>query len=114
MARARDRVSTLRSLYQGGAAMADFAGMGKRAQEVSLVEGEVAPLEAERTSSRTLERHPLNGFVGKAIYEGELTEFGPWLKAAEATGIGRHTVWGFGELKVRVCDEMPALGTTAP
>ena len=100
MARVRDRVSTLRALYQGGAAQADFAGMGKRALEVRLVEGEVAPLEAERKSSRTQERHPLNGFVGHAIYEGELSEFLPWLKAAEATGVGRHTVWGFGEVNV--------------
>jgi hypothetical protein len=54
----------------------------------------------ERRSSRTVQVHPLGGFVGGAEYEGELTEFLPWLQAACWTGVGRQTVWGKGALRI--------------
>jgi CRISPR/Cas system endoribonuclease Cas6 (RAMP superfamily) len=42
----------------------------------------------------------MNGFTGEGVYAGELGEFLPWLRAAEWTGIGRHTVWGFGAIRI--------------
>ena len=100
LARARDRVSTLRSLYQGGPVETDFAALGARAGAVRLTAGSVSPFEEQRKSTRTGQRHPMNGFIGSARYEGALGEFVPWLHAAEATGVGRHTVWGFGAIRV--------------
>jgi hypothetical protein len=38
--------------------------------------------------------------MGTATYEGDLAEFLPWLQAAEATGVGRHAVWGQGEIRL--------------
>ena len=40
----------------------------------------------------------LGGFVGEAEYEGDLTEFVPYLRAAHWTGVGRQTAWGKGAL----------------
>lgn len=100
LARARDRVSILRGLYQGGPVTTDFAGLGERSHGVRLAGGEVAAFEAERRSTRTEQRHPMCGFLGAAVYEGDLAEFLPWLRAAETTGVGRHTVWGFGAIRV--------------
>ena len=54
----------------------------------------------DRRSTRTGQVHPLGGFAGWAEYEGELAEFLPWLRAAYWTGVGRHTVWGYGAISI--------------
>jgi len=99
-ARARDRVSTLRALYGEGPLSIDFKRMGERAAEVRMTRCELRHINVERRSSRTGQTHSIGGFVGEAEYEGDLTEFIPFLKAARWTGVGRHTVWGNGELHV--------------
>ncbi|MCP5118396.1 MAG: CRISPR system precrRNA processing endoribonuclease RAMP protein Cas6 [bacterium] len=101
--RARDRVSTLRSLYQGGPLAIDFRGMGQRAAAVTMTRCEVSWRDIARRSSRTGHVHPIGGFVGEAEYEGRLTEFLPILAAAQWTGVGRHTVWGKGVVEVERC-----------
>jgi len=57
----------------------------------------MAVSSAARRSSRTGQTHSLGGFVGKAEYQGDLTEFVPYLRAAQWTGVGRQTAWGKGE-----------------
>lgn len=61
---------------------------------------ELVHVHAERISRKTGQRHPLSGFTGIAEYEGELTEFIPYLEIAGYTGVGRQTVWGKGEISV--------------
>jgi hypothetical protein len=97
-ARARDRVSALCSLYGSGELGLDFRGLAERAREVRTLSGVLAAVRSQRTSSRTGQTHPLSGFTGSVIYEGELSEFVPLLRAACCTGIGRQTVWGHGEI----------------
>jgi len=58
----------------------------------------VHQVEVHRQSSRTGQVHSIGGFVGEAEYEGELSEFLPYLRAAKWTGVGRQTVWGKGEV----------------
>jgi len=100
--RTRDRISTIRALYQSGPLKIDFKAMGQRAAEVKMTRCEVRWRDIARRSSRTGQVHPLGGFVGEAEYEGDLTEFLPFLKVAEWTGVGRHTVWGKGAILARV------------
>ncbi len=99
--RVRDRVSALRMLYGAGDISADFAAMGRRADAVAMTHCGVVPVEAARRSTRTGQTHSLGGFTGMAAYAGHLGEFAPWLRVAEHTGVGRQTVWGKGELRVR-------------
>ncbi len=99
-ARIRDRLSTLRALYGPGPLEIDFRGMGERAGGVRLVRSALHWAQTTRRSGRTGQCHPLGGFTGEAIYEGELAEFLPYLEAAQWTGVGRQTVWGKGELEV--------------
>jgi hypothetical protein len=99
-ARARDRVSTLRSLYGAGPLEIDFEALGERASEVRMTHCQVRHLTARRRSSRTGQSHSIGGLVGWAEYEGDLSEFLPILQAAQWTGVGRHCVWGNGELRV--------------
>jgi hypothetical protein len=100
LARARDRVSALCSLYQDALPDLDYRGMGERAAAVKMTSARVEKVEFERRSGRTGQRHGLGGFVGEAEYEGQLAEFVPWLEAAEWAGVGRLTVWGNGRLKI--------------
>ena len=58
-------------------------------------------MQAWGESQRTGETHGLGGFAGVAKYEGNLTEFLPWLQAAQWTGVGRLTPWGNGYIQVR-------------
>lgn len=99
-ARVRDRISTLRELYGGGALAIDFRGFGERAALVKMTRCEIEGVEIRRRSSRTGQVHSIGGFVGEAEYEGDLGEFVPYVKVAKWTGVGRQTVWGKGEIAV--------------
>jgi CRISPR/Cas system endoribonuclease Cas6 (RAMP superfamily) len=99
--RLRDRVSTLRTLYGAGPLEIDFRGMGERAAAVRMVRSELRRMEADRLSSRSGQRHSVGGFVGEAEYEGELSEFMPYLELGKWVGVGRHTVWGNGEMELQ-------------
>jgi hypothetical protein len=97
-ARARDRISTLREIYGTGPLAIDFRQFGDRAALVRMTRCDIGGVDIRRRSSRTGQVHPLGGFIGEADYEGELSEFIPYLKTAKWTGVGRQTVWGKGEI----------------
>ena len=97
-ARIRDRISTLRALYDDGPLTIDFREFGERAGHIKMTRCDIQHVEASRRSGRTGQVHSLGGFVGEAEYEGDLTEFVPYLRAAQWTGVGRQTAWGKGEL----------------
>ena len=97
-ARIRDRISTLRALYDDGPLPIDFREFGERAARIQMTRCDIRKVEASRRSGRTGQVHSLGGFVGEAEYEGDLTEFVPYLEAARWTGVGRQTAWGKGEL----------------
>jgi hypothetical protein len=101
-ARARDRVSALRTLYGAGPLEIDFRAMGERAAAVRMTRCDLRQVKVERHSSRTGQVHSIGGFVGLSEYEGALAEFLPYIQAAQWTGIGRHCVWGKGELRLNV------------
>ncbi len=111
-ARVRDRISTLRMLYGDGPLEIDFHAAGLRAAAIRMTSCNVRRIEATRRSSRTRQTHSIGGFVGTAEYEGDLAEFLPYLEAARWTGVGRQSVWGKGELSVRILhDEAERLAT---
>ena len=98
-ARIRDRLSILGQAYGDGPLAIDFKAFGERALSVRMTRCDVHPVAVDRRSSRTGQVHSIGGLVGDAEYEGELTEFLPYLKAAKWTGVGRQTVWGKGEVE---------------
>jgi hypothetical protein len=99
-ARVRDRISNLRAFYGAGPLDIDFKTMGQRARAVEMTYSDLVHVDAERVSRNTGQRHPLSGFTGVAEYEGDLTEFIPYLEIAQYTGVGRQTVWGKGEISI--------------
>ena len=98
--RLRDRIATLRALYQSGPPGVGFRGLGDRSQSVRIRSKQITWERASRTSSRTGQTHPVGGFTGSVEYEGDLSEFMPWLRAGEFTGVGRQTSWGKGDIQV--------------
>ena len=109
IARARDRISALSRFYQNTLLEADFRGLGERAHIVRLLHSKTQQVSAERQSLRTGIRHELGGFLGHADYEGDLTEFVPYLRAAYWTGIGKQTVWGHGAIQTILLTSPPHL-----
>jgi hypothetical protein len=97
--RIRDRLSLLRTHYGDGPLEIDFREMGERARQVRMTRCEIEMKTTVRRSRATGQTHPLSGFTGLAEYEGDLTEFLPYLEAARWTGVGRQTVWGKGEIR---------------
>jgi hypothetical protein len=95
--RIRDRISLLGALYGGGPLQIEFREMGERARSIRMTRCDLEHHTASRRSRGTA--HPLDGFTGVAEYEGDLTEFVPYLEAARWTGVGRQTVWGKGEIR---------------
>jgi hypothetical protein len=102
--RLRDRISTLRALYGHGPLQIDFRAMGERAERIRIRRCELNWEQVSRRSGRTGQVHSIGGFTGEAVYEGELGEFLPWLKAARWVGVGRQTVWGKGDVRVATND----------
>jgi hypothetical protein len=99
-ARVRDRISTLRALYDDGPLAINFREFGERAARIHMTRCNIHHLETSRRSGRTGQIHSLGGFVGEAEYEGDLAEFIPYLRAAHWTGVGRQTAWGKGALLI--------------
>ncbi|MBL8235515.1 MAG: CRISPR system precrRNA processing endoribonuclease RAMP protein Cas6, partial [Bryobacterales bacterium] len=101
LARIRDRIGALRTLYGEGPLEMDHRAFAERAAHVRMRASELQQVNVDRFSTRTGQRHPLGGFIGTATYEGDLQEFAPYLHAASFTGVGRQTVWGKGEIALR-------------
>lgn len=98
--RARDRIESMRSIYQSAASAEDeFREYAVRARSIRMVAAQIQQVEATRRSTRTGIKQKLAGFLGFAEFEGDLTEFVPYLLAAYWTGVGRETVWGHGAIQ---------------
>ena len=93
-ARLHERLRFLIKHYAGVEPEVD--GTLDAAKGIRTVRQDLREVGATRYSTRTGQTHPLAGFVGEAVYEGDFTLLWAWLKASEWTGVGRQTVWGKG------------------
>ncbi len=98
------RLNRLSVLYGSGELSADYKALRKQAQPVLLHSANLSRVDVSRRGTRLRQTHPLGGCVGSVEYGGELTRFVPFLEAAAFTGVGRHTVWGNGEIATERLD----------
>ena len=112
-ARLFDRIRALSSRYGSGAPDADRRALLERAASVLLTRCDLTGEYASRKSTRSGQTHPLGGFSGEAVYEGDLAEFLPWLRAMRWVGVGRQTVWGKGDVRLIETDAGTPLLTRA-
>jgi hypothetical protein len=101
--RVRDRINALSTFFGEGPLDADFRGLGERAEKVRTLSSKIEWVERFRTSSKTLQRHELSGFMGSVVYEGGLNEFVPWLALGELVHVGKHAAWGNGQYEELEC-----------
>lgn len=101
--RARNRTTALAAFFGEAPIAHDPRAVAELADGVTLVRSEVTRAELVRRSSRTGQRHPIGGVMGSAVYEGEgIGELMPWLRIAEAIGVGKHATFGNGRVAVEV------------
>jgi hypothetical protein len=100
--RLRARLGAFSTVYGEAPIGDDPREVGALADRVALVRSDVRWRETERRSTRTGQRHPLGGFVGEALYEGDLGPFLPMLRLAELLHVGKHATFGLGRVEVEV------------
>ena len=98
--RLRDRIASIAALHGSGPLNWDFKQIAECAESIRMTHCDVREVDAGRRSSRTGQTHGLGGFIGQASYEGALDQFLPMLQVAEWIGIGRHTSWGNGAIRL--------------
>ncbi len=96
--RIRDRLSSLAAFFGDGPVEMDFAGVGRAAEHVRTVACDTAWERRTRRSNRTGDVHEISGFVGEAVYEGDVGPWMPLLRMGEAIHVGKYAVWGNGRV----------------
>ena len=94
-------MSALAAFYGDGPLEIDFAGVTRAAERVRTVDCQTTWERRTRRPARTGEVHETSGFVGEAVYEGELGTWMPLLRLGEAVHVGKYAVWGNGWFTVQ-------------
>lgn len=95
------RISSLYYFHCGEQWEYDFRGAVAKAREVDTVEMDTRWMEWERYSRRQEARIEMGGFVGRAVYRGDLEPFLGLLKLGEIMHVGKATVFGNGQYVMR-------------
>ncbi len=99
------RLNRLSALYGSGELSLDQKLLHIKATSMQLVSTDLRGVKVSRRGTRSGRTHSLGGFVGSIEYSGDdLAPFLPLLQAASFTGVGRHTVWGNGEISVEIVE----------
>ncbi len=100
--RLRDRINALAHFYCDDSLEMDFKSFGDRAEAVRTLSCHVRWEDRDRRSWKTGQSHDMGGFVGEAMYEGDLEEFLPLLLLGQYTHVGKYAVWGNGRYQVAI------------
>ena len=95
-----ERLSSLWEEYGREELPIDFAELMAHAARARLVADETRWVEVRGYSTRQDAPKRLDGFVGRATYEGELGPLLPWLIWGEQTHVGKDAVKGCGVFEV--------------
>jgi len=96
MHRLIERLSSLWEEYGGGELPINFQELMQRSAEARLTCDETRWVEVRGYSTRQGAPKWLDGFVGRAIYEGVAAPLLPWLVWGEVTHVGKDAVKGCG------------------
>ena len=98
------RVSALCEHHCGGRLDLDYDGLVRRAREVRAVRRDLRWHDWERYSARQKTTMKMGGFMGRIVFEGEMGEFYPLLRAGERLHVGKGTAFGLGMYKISGSD----------
>ncbi|HEU4964477.1 MAG TPA: CRISPR system precrRNA processing endoribonuclease RAMP protein Cas6 [Bacilli bacterium] len=94
------RVTSLLYFHHGGKELSmDYASFFKRAEAIELVENKTRWVDWDRYSARQDKKMSFGGLVGEAEYRGDISEFVPWLLAAEELHMAKQTAFGLGKIR---------------
>ncbi len=99
-----ERLSSLWEEYGGQELPIDYTDLMARAAVVRLVDDETTWLTVRGYSTRQRAPKQLDGFVGRATYEGAFGPLLPWLVWGEQTHVGKDAVKGCGLYRVETAD----------
>lgn len=94
------RISLLSYFHCGRELELDFRGLVDRARAVETVRRELHWYDWERYSGRQGTRMRLGGFLGQAVFRGELAEFFPLLFWGQWVHVGKGTGFGLGQYRI--------------
>jgi CRISPR-associated endoribonuclease Cas6 len=94
------RLSSLAEVHCGEKWELDWKGLIERSKEIKTVNSDLAWKDWERYSQRQDTKLKMGGFLGDIAFEGDLSEFMPYLKLGEFLHIGKGTVFGLGKYEI--------------
>jgi len=96
------RLTSLAHFYDGlnGELSAPLRAILDSAALVRTVSQTIQPWSIDRTSRSQSRSHGVGGWIGSAVFMGDLRPYIPVLVAGGWAGVGRHTVWGNGAIKI--------------
>ncbi len=80
----------------------DFTNLISKAEKVRTLHSDLRLQDQFRFSTRQHRRIPSAGMIGEITYQGDLTDFIPYLKIGEMVHLGKGTVFGMGKYKLEV------------
>ncbi len=99
------RLSALYYLSENIPLQLDYRSLISKSENIETLQAELGWNEFTRYSNRQKERMKLGGVTGWAIYQGEISPFYPFLKAAELTAVGKGTTFGFGRIALEIMEK---------
>lgn len=95
------RIGLLSYFYSDTPFKIDFNSIIKRAEKIRTQNSVLNYQDLSRYSTRQEQRIPMGGYLGEITYQGNLTEFIPYLKIGEMVHLGKGTVFGLGKFKIK-------------
>jgi hypothetical protein len=95
------RVGLLSYFYSEKPFEIDYRGLIAKAEKVKARRSHLEMFSWQRFSTRQERVIDLDGLIGEATYEGNLTGFMPYLKIGERVHVGKNTTFGLGKYEIR-------------
>ena len=94
------RLTALHSLYCGPLEERDNRCLLEQARAVRCIRSRLEAADVARKSTRTGQRMCFDGVMGMVEYEGPLSDWLPYLHAAEQVNVGKGASFGFGHMEL--------------
>jgi CRISPR-associated endoribonuclease Cas6 len=94
------RISSLSYFHCNEKWEVDFKGLIEKAKEVRQTATDITWFDWKRYSTRQEEWMSLGGVAGTVSYEGNITEFLPFLRLGEYVHVGKGTSFGLGKYEI--------------
>ncbi len=95
------RISSLSYFHCGTRLELDFRDLIERAQTIRRDDYRLRWVDRERYSTRQKQHMTLGGFVGEVSFEGDFTEFLPFLALGELVHTGKGATFGLGRYETQ-------------